>query len=77
MKKISKEKATELIKRSSGKFITVKNIKLNGDEREYKSSKFNMNRYGYLNIWEQGQYRNVNPNTVFYLKSQGIEYAVN
>ena len=77
MIKISKQKATELIKKSSGKFITVKNIKLNGDEREYKSSKFNMNRYGYLNIWEQGKYRNVNPNTIYYLKAQGAEYSVN
>ena len=41
MLKISKQKATELIKKSSGKFITVKNIKLNGDEREYKSSNTN------------------------------------
>lgn len=76
MIRISKSKAINLIENSSGKFMTIKNIKKNGDRRTYKSSKYNMDMYGNLNVLTRDGYRNIIPSTIYYLKSQGIEYKV-
>ena len=76
MKKISKEKAINLIENSSGRFLTVKNIKKNGEKRIYKSSKYNMDMYNNLNVLTKDGYRNIIPSTIYYLKADKQEYAV-
>ncbi len=76
MNKISKAKAIDIIKNSSGRFITVKNIKKNGEDREYKSSKYNLDMYGNLNVLTRDGYRNIIPSTIYYLKADKQEYSV-
>ena len=76
MKKISKEKAINLIKQSGARYLTVKNIKLNGAKRIYKSSKYNMDMYNNLNVLTKDGYRNIIPSTIYYLKADKQEYAV-
>ena len=76
MKKISKAKAINIIKTSGSRFITVKNIKKNGEDREYKSSKYNLDMYGNLNVQTPQGFRNIIPSTIYYLKADKQEYAV-
>ena len=76
MKKISRTKAIELIKNSSGRFITVKNIKKDGSARTCSSSKYNLDMYGNLNVQTRQGYRNIIPSTIYYLKANKQEYAV-
>jgi len=76
MKRITKATATELIQSSKGKFMTIKNIKKNGESRTYKSSKYNIDMYGNLNVLTRDGFRNIIPSTIYYLKSQGVEYKV-
>tara|TARA_R110000824_G_scaffold244330_3_gene433073 strand:- start:83 stop:316 length:234 start_codon:yes stop_codon:yes gene_type:complete len=76
MIRISKITAVELIENSKGKFMTIKNVKKDGTERTYKSSKYNMDMYGNLNVLTRDGFRNIIPSTIYYLKSQGIEYKV-
>tara|TARA_B110000263_G_scaffold164874_1_gene143605 strand:- start:1123 stop:1356 length:234 start_codon:yes stop_codon:yes gene_type:complete len=76
MIRISKAKAIDIIKTSGSRFITVKNIKKNGEDREYKSSKYNLDMYGNLNVLTRDDYRNIIPSTIYYLKANKQEYAV-
>ena len=76
MIRISKAKAIGIIKTSGSRFITVKNIKKNGEDREYKSSKYNLDMYGNLNVLTRDGYRNIIPSTIYYLKANKQEYAV-
>ena len=76
MHKITKKTAVDLIRASQGKFMTLKNIKKDGSERTYKSSKYNMDMYGNLNVLTREGYRNINPSTIYYLKADKKEYAV-
>ena len=76
MHKITKKTAVDLIRASQGKFMTLKNIKKDGSERTYKSSKYNMDMYGNLNVLTREGYRNINPATIYYLKADKKEYAV-
>jgi len=75
MIKISKTKAVEIIKSTSSKYMTVKNITKDGRDRTYKSSKYNMDMHGNLNVLTKDGYRNIRPETIFYLKFKQ-EYAV-
>ena len=76
MKKISKVKAIDIIKNSASRVITVKNIKINGEARTYKSSKYNMDMYNNLNVLTKDGYRNIIPSTIYYLKADKQEYQV-
>ena len=76
MIKISKAKAVKMIEKSSGRFLTIKNIKKNGESRTYKSSKYNMDMYGNLNVLTKDGYRNIIPSTIYYLKANKLEYSV-
>jgi len=76
MNKISKEKAINIIKTSASRYITVKNIKKNGEARTYKSSKYNMDMYNNLNVLTKDGYRNIIPSTIYYLKADKQEYSV-
>jgi hypothetical protein len=76
MIKITKSKAINLIENSKGKFMTIKNIKKNGDQRTYKSSKYNMDMYGNLNVMTRDGFRNIIPSTIYYIKANGNEYKV-
>ena len=76
MKKISKAKAIKLIGHSSGRYMTIKNIKKNGEHRTYKSSKYNMDMYGNINVLTKNGYRNIIPSTIYYLKANKQEYSV-
>tara|TARA_B110000196_G_C20961812_1_gene574360 strand:- start:509 stop:745 length:237 start_codon:yes stop_codon:yes gene_type:complete len=76
--KISTKQAKTLILNSKGKFMTIGGLKNNGEQRVYKSSKFNAIMHSkYINIWEKANgYRNVNPANINYLKAGGVEYKV-
>ena len=76
MQKISKAKAVNIIKNSASRFITVKNIKKNGEARTYKSSKYNMDMYNNLNVLTKDGYRNIITSTIYYLKADKQEYQV-
>jgi hypothetical protein len=76
MIKITKGSAIKLIESSKGKFMTIKNIKKDGSNRTYKSSKYNMDMYGNLNVWTSDGYRNIIPSTIYYLKANKQEYSV-
>ena len=76
MIRISKSKAVKLIEDSKGKFMTIKNVKKDGTERTYKSSKYNMDMYGNLNVLTREGFRNIIPSTIYYLKANGDEYRV-
>jgi len=76
MLKISKQKAINIIKTSASRYITVKNIKKNGEPRTYKSSKYNMDMYNNLNVLTKDGYRNIIPSTIYYLKADKREYSV-
>ncbi|MBI63584.1 MAG: hypothetical protein CL775_06400, partial [Chloroflexi bacterium] len=78
MQKISKTKALKMITtQSKGQFMTIANIKKNGDKRIYKSSKFNEILHSNINLWTADGYRSILPNTIFYLKGfGGQEYKV-
>lgn len=87
MKTISKTKAVELAENSKGKFITVIYIKENGIERklngQYLKSK-NPSKLGYfmmkeaikLKKEEKRPIRNINANTLKYIKVNKEEYKV-
>ena len=76
MHKITKKTAVDLIRASQGKFMTLKNIKRDGSERTYKSSKYNMDMYGNINVLTKDGFRNIIPSTIYYLKANKQEYAV-
>ena len=76
MPKISKSKAIQIIKQSSGRFITIHNIKANGQLRKYSSSIYNDEIHGNLNVLTRDGYRNIVPSGIFYLKADKKEYAV-
>ena len=76
MKKISKAEAVAKIENSPGRFMTLKNIKKNGEHRTYKSSKYNMDMYGNINVLTKNGYRNIIPSTIYYLKANKQEYSV-
>jgi|TARA_B100000676_G_C17778505_1_gene680603 hypothetical protein len=76
MKRISKDTAISMIEKSSGRFLTIKNIKKNGESRTYKSSKYNMDMYGNINVLTKDGFRNIIPSTIYYLKANKQEYAV-
>ena len=76
MIKISKVRAVAMIEKSSGRFITVKNIKKNGESRTYKSSKYNTDMYGNINVLTKDGLRNIIPSTIYYLKANKQEYVV-
>ena len=76
MKKISKSKAIQMIENSSGRFLTIKNIKKNGESRTYSSSKYNMDMYGNINVLTKDGFRNIIPSTIYYLKANKQEYSV-
>ena len=76
MIKISKSDAINLIKTSKSRFMTISNIKKNGETRTYKSSKYNLDMYGNLNVLTRDGYRNIIPSTIYYLKANKQEYAV-
>ena len=50
MTKINNAKALDLIRNSSGRFISITGIKKNGEIREYKSSIYNQDMYNNLNV---------------------------
>jgi len=76
MIKISKSDAINLIKTSKSRFMTISNIKKNGETRTYKSSKYNLDMYGNLNVLTRDGYRNIIPSTIYYLKANKQEYVV-
>jgi len=75
MIKINKSDAINLIKNSKSKYMTISNIKKNGESRTYKSSKYNMDMYGNINVLTKDGYRNIIPSTIYYLKFKQ-EYQV-
>ena len=88
--KISKAKATDLIKNSQGKFINVVFTKKNGDERtltgrtgvhKYTTGeglKYNPDDYGLVGIFDNIKkgYRMVNLNTLREITIQGTTHEV-
>tara|TARA_X000001388_G_scaffold70269_1_gene59299 strand:+ start:95 stop:367 length:273 start_codon:yes stop_codon:yes gene_type:complete len=88
--KISKAKATDLIKSSQGKFITVKFTKKNGEDRtltgrtgvhKYTTGeglKYNPDDYGLVGIYDNINkgYRMVNLNTLREVTAQKTTYEV-
>tara|TARA_R100000781_G_scaffold315_1_gene413 strand:- start:435 stop:707 length:273 start_codon:yes stop_codon:yes gene_type:complete len=88
--KISKAKATDLIKNSQGKFINVVFTKKNGDERtltgrtgvhKYTTGeglKYNPDDYGLVGIYDNINkgYRMVNLNTLKEITVQGTTHEV-
>jgi hypothetical protein len=76
MTKISKSKAIQIIKQSSGRFITIHNIKANGQLRKYSSSIYNDEIHGNLNVLTRDGYRNINPDTIFKLSANKSIYSV-
>jgi len=88
--KISKAKATEIIKNSQGKFITVKFTKKNGEDRTLtgrtgvhqfttgEGLKYNPDDYGLVNIYDNINkgYRMVNLNTLKEVTAQKTTYEV-
>ena len=74
---ISKRTAVELITSSKGKFMTIKNKKRDGSDRSYPSSKYIQPLYGNLNVLtREGTYRNIRPETIYFLKTNGMSYEV-
>tara|TARA_R110001583_G_scaffold163730_1_gene315833 strand:- start:198 stop:431 length:234 start_codon:yes stop_codon:yes gene_type:complete len=76
MTKINNAKALDLIRNSSGRFISITGIKKNGEIREYKSSIYNQDMYNNLNVLTRDGYRNINPNTILTLKANKQTYQV-
>ena len=88
--KISKAKATEIIKNSQGKFITVVFDKKNGEERTLtgrtgvhkyttgEGPKYNPDDYGLVGIFDNIKkgYRMVNLNTLREITIQGTTHEV-
>jgi hypothetical protein len=78
--KISKAKATEIIKNSRGKFITVVFDKKNGEERTLTGEglKYNPDDYGLVGIYDNINkgYRMVNLNTLKEVTAQKTTYEV-
>ena len=90
MIKISKEKATDLIKQSAGKFINVRFTKKNGEDRSLtgrtgvhkyttgEGLKYNPEDYGLVTIYDNQNkgYRMINLNSLYFLQVDKKEYAV-
>jgi hypothetical protein len=78
MKRISKEKALELMTNNKGRFFTATFIKKNGEERTINGKYKSVSKLGYVKIAEHnvgtkeaGRIRNVNLQTIKALKIGG------